>query len=91
MKALIPSQRENKRYLKIRGKDLKKNVPNAIYHFVGSLGMAESALIWISFDEGSGIISINREMLEKIKASFALSKERIEVLKVSGTLKGLEK
>ncbi len=91
MKALIPSQRENKRYLKVKGKDLKKTVPNAIYHFIGSLGMAESALMWISFDENSGIISINREMLEKVKASFALSKERIEVLKVSGTLKGLEK
>jgi RNase P/RNase MRP subunit POP5 len=45
--------------------------------------------MWIS-EENSGIISINREMLEKVK-EVCSSKERIEVLKVSGTLKGLEK
>jgi RNase P/RNase MRP subunit POP5 len=90
MKSLIPSQREDKRYLKVRGKDLKKNVPNSIHAYIGTLGMSEACLKWISFEEDSGIISINRKSLEKVKASFCISKERIEVLKVSGTLKGLK-
>ncbi len=91
MKALIPSQREDKRYLKVQGKDLKKNVFNAIKDYVGNLGLAESALNWINLEGDLGVISINRKSLEKVKASFCLSKERIEVLKVSGTLKGLER
>jgi RNase P/RNase MRP subunit POP5 len=91
MKSLIPSQREDKRYLKVRGKNLKKNIPQAIQYYVGFLGMSEACLQWIKVEEESAIISINRKSLDKVRASFCLSKERIEVLKVSGTIKGLEK
>ena len=87
MKALIPAHRENKRYLLIKGKDLKKNVPLAIKEFVGVLGLSEAAPNWIKKD----ILSINRKSLDKVRASFALFSERIEILKVSGSLKGLGK
>lgn len=87
MKALIPSHKENKRYLLLKGKNLKKNVSNAIKEYIGVLGMAESSPRWIN----ETILMINRGSLEKVRASFSLSKERIEVLKVSGTLKALRK
>ena len=91
MKALKPAHRENKRYLLIRGKDIKKNVNFAIKDFIGILGMSKTSLSWIEEKESSGIICINRESLEYVRASFAVWKEKIEVLKVSGTLQGLRK
>jgi len=89
MKALKPTMREKKRYLYLTGKDLKRNVPKAISDFIGQLGASEASVHFIEANENSAIISINREALEKVKASLALSKERIEVTKVSGTIKGL--
>jgi len=87
MKALIPSHREKKRYLLLKGKDLKKNVPQAIKEFVGNLGLSEATPIPIK----ENIFSVNRKSLEKVKASLAVYPEKIELIKVSGTLKGLNK
>jgi len=89
MKALIPSHRENKRYLKLEGNDLKKIVPAAIKEAFGFFGLSEISLNWIFTNKNSAIISINRETLEKVRASFCLSKEKIIIKKVSGTLKSL--
>ena len=79
--------RENKRYLLIRGKNLKENVPQAILEFVGKLGYSKTGLSWIK----SNIICVNREAVDSVRASFAVFGEKIEVEKVSGTLKGLGK
>ena len=81
--------RENKRYLLLEGKELKKNLEQAILDFIGTKGYAETGLQVIEIQNASGIIAINREKLEDVKAAFALSLERIIVKKVSGTLKGL--
>lgn len=86
MKALIPSHKENKRYLFLKGKDLKKNVNYAIKEYIGILGLAKSSPKWI--DEN--ILSINRKSLEEVRAAFTLSKNKIEVLKVSGTIRKLK-
>ena len=86
MKALIPSHREKKRYLLLRGKNLKEEVQKAIKDFVGILGLSEASPRWVKKD----ILSINRKSLDKIKASFAIHNKKIEVLKISGTLKGLK-
>jgi RNase P/RNase MRP subunit POP5 len=91
MKPLKPAHKENKRYLLIRGKNLRKNVTSSIKDFIGVLGMSKTALSWIEEKENSGIICINRESLEYVRASFAVWEEKIEILKVSGTLKGLRK
>ena len=85
MKPLIPSHKENKRYLLLKGKDLKKNVNLAIKDFIGNLGLADASPTFIK----NNIISINRKSLDKVRASFVLWKEKIEIVKVSGTLKGL--
>ena len=87
MKPLKPSMREKKRYLKLRGKNLKTNVEKAILEFVGVRGLSERGLSFIKDD----VISINREALNHVRASFAVFPEKISVEKVSGTLKGLGK
>ena len=90
MKALIPSHKENKRYLLISGKNLKKEVIEEIKEFIGILGITEASPIWIEVKGNSGILSVNRKSLNKVRASFAVSKKDFKVLKVSGTLKGLK-
>ena len=87
MKALIPSHRENKRYLLLEGKDLKKNVEKAILEYTGTLGMSQCGLSFIK----KNLICVNRASLNLVKASFAIFPEKIAVLRVSGTLKGLSK
>jgi RNase P/RNase MRP subunit POP5 len=81
--------RENKRYLLISGKNLRENVPKAIKDFVGVLGMSKASLEFIKSEKDSAIISVNREALNNVRGAFAIWPEKIEVLRVSGTLKGL--
>jgi len=85
MKSLISSHREKRRYLLLKGKDLKKNFTNAIKEFVGILGLSEASPMWVK----ENIVSVNRKSLDKVKASLAIYSEKIELIKVSGTLKSL--
>jgi RNase P/RNase MRP subunit POP5 len=90
MKPLKPTIREKKRYLFLKGNNLKESVESSILEFIGILGLAKTCLNWIKLDKDFAIISVNRGMLEQVKASFALWKEPIEVKRVSGTLKKLK-
>ena len=90
MKPLKPSMRERKRYLLVSGKNLKENIPKAIKDFIGVLGMSKTSLSFIKSDENSAIISINREMLDKVRASLCVWPEKMSVKRVSGTIKGLK-
>ena len=87
MKPLKPSMKERKRYLLLKGKNLKLNVDKALREFIGTLGLSKTSPIWIK----ENILCINRKSLDHVKASFAVYSEKIEVVKVSGTLKGLGK
>ncbi len=87
MKPLKPSIREKKRYL--LGKGDIKDIENAILEGIGVLGMSKTGFGWIKTGKESAVISINREALNHVRASFAIWPEKIEVKKVSGTLKGL--
>lgn len=91
MKSLSPSIRENKRYMILNGKNLPENVERAILEFSGVLGMSEMGIVWISSNKlkDSAIIGVNRESLDLARACFSVYHEKIEVTKVSGTLKGL--
>ena len=91
MKALKPSMRERKRYLLIRGKDLKESVPKAIKEFIGTLGIAKASPKFIKVGKDTLVISINRKSLEYVKASIALQPGKMVLERVSGTLKGLKK
>ena len=91
MKSLKPSARENKRYLLVCGKNLKENIEKSILEFIGVLGMSKCGFSWIKTNKDSVVISVNREMVDSVRASFCVFPEKISVEKVSGTLKGLEK
>lgn len=91
MKALKPSAKENKRYLLVEGKNLKQNIEKAILEFIGIFGMSQVGLSFIEQKNNSTIICINREMVEKVRASLCVFPEKMEVKKVSGTLKSLNK
>ncbi len=89
MKPIKPSMREKKRYLLVKGQNLKINIPKAIQEFIGVLGMSKTSLNFIETKENSAIVCINREMLDKVRASLCVWTEKMEVKKVSGTIKGL--
>ena len=89
MKPLKPSIRENKRYLLVKGKNLKENIEKAILEFVGILGMSKCGLSFIKSEKDSTVISINREAVDSVRASLCVYPEKMEVRKVSGTLRGL--
>jgi RNase P/RNase MRP subunit POP5 len=91
MKSLKPSARENRRYLIVKGKNLKKNIEKAILEYVGVKGLAESGLNFIKSGQESAIISVNRKAIHDTRASLCVFSEKMSVEKVSGTLKGLSK
>ncbi|MBS3073063.1 hypothetical protein J4477_04475 [Candidatus Pacearchaeota archaeon] len=86
MKSLKPSMKENKRYILLNGNFSKEDAEKAILRYIGILGYSKASPVFVS----KNILSVNRNELEKVKASFALVKE-IEIARVSGTLKGLKK
>ncbi|OGJ12891.1 hypothetical protein A3K82_02545 [Candidatus Pacearchaeota archaeon RBG_19FT_COMBO_34_9] len=91
MKALKPSMKENKRYLLVEGKELRKNIEKAVLDFIGVLGMSKTGLEFIKDNRDSAIISVNREMVDSVRAALCVWSQKMEVKKVSGTLKGLGK
>jgi RNase P/RNase MRP subunit POP5 len=89
MKPLIPSHKENKRYLIVKGRDTKKNIERAILEFTGVLGLSKCGLSFIKSDKESCIICVNREAVDSVRASLVIFPDKMEIIKVSGTLKGL--
>ena len=90
MKALRPSMKENKRYLLVQGEDLRKNIEKAILEFIGTLGFSKAGLEFVKVNKDSAVISINREMINSVRASLCVFPKKMEVKMVSGTLKGLK-
>jgi len=91
MKSLIPSHKENKRYLLVKGKNLNVNIEKAILDFIGVLGMSKTGISFIKTEKDLAIICINRQSVDHVRASLAVWKDKIIVEKVSGTLKGLSR
>ncbi len=91
MKPLKPSMKENKRYLLVRGNNLKTNIEKAILEFIGVLGMSKAGLSYIKTEKDFAIICINRKAVNNVRASLAVWPEKMVVEKISGTLKGLGK
>jgi len=84
-KRIMPSLRERKRYLLLE-KARKEDIEKAIIEYIGSLGYGKTGLIFVK----NNIIAVNREMINKVRASFSIYCKPIKVLGVSGTLKGLK-
>ena len=91
MKPLKPSHRGRKRYLLVKGKDAnKKNIDEAILEYIGTLGYAETSPQVIKSGNKGIVLSINRGNLDKVRASFAINKKDLQVVKVSGSVKNLK-
>ncbi len=91
MKLLKPSMRENKRYLLVRGKGVHENIEKAIVDFMGVLGGSIVGLNWIETGKDYAIIAVNRESVNKVRASLTVWPEKMTVEKVSGSLKNMWK
>jgi hypothetical protein len=83
---LKASARDNRRYLLIREIDGEK-IEKAIFNYIGVLGFAKSAFMFVKKTNGRIIGAVKREELEDVKASLAFA--GIGVERVSGTIKGL--
>jgi len=83
--------REKKRYILVKGSNLKTNIEKAILEFTGVLGMSMTGLRFIKFKKDYAVISVNRNAVDRVRASLCVWPEKIEIKKVSGTLKGLKK
>ena len=81
--------REKKRHLLVRGQ--VNDIEKAIYEGIGVLGMSKLGFSKVKTGKDFAVISVNREAIDSIKASFAIWPEKITVERVSGTLKGLRK
>ena len=86
---LKSSMRDSKRYLVLEGE--KKSIETAIIDYIGILGWAKASPRFVKKTGKENILAINKKELNNIIASFAVSKKKINVLKISGTLKGLDK
>lgn len=84
---LDPSSRLRRRYLLVEGD--KNQIEEAMQEYLGILGMTKTDLVFVEHEGRHVIIAVNREMLVHVKAAFSISNHKINVLRVSGTLKGL--
>jgi hypothetical protein len=83
---LMSSAKDNRRYFYINSDDRRK-IEGAILEYVGILGFAESAFMFIKDENNKLIGSCLRESLDKVRASLAF--RGIKIQKVSGTIAGL--
>ncbi len=105
MKALLPTLKENPRYIlfklisrkDIKTDDVKREVLFECRKYLGELGVSKANLKFIKYNsaEKQGILKTNSKMLEETKMSLLLIqrlkniKAKIEINKVSGMIKKL--
>tara|TARA_Y100000310_G_scaffold343792_1_gene453049 strand:+ start:3533 stop:3814 length:282 start_codon:yes stop_codon:yes gene_type:complete len=83
---LKPSVRDKRRYFLVSEKSNEK-VEKVILEYLGVLGMAKSAYMFVKKKNGNVVGSCLRQELNNVRA--ALGGAGIKIEKVSGTLKGL--
>lgn len=67
----------------------KSNVEAALMEYLGVLGWSRAAPVFLKETQKGLIFAVNREELQHVEAACVLYKNPVQVLKVSGTLKGL--
>lgn len=83
-----PSARLSRRHLLVEGK--KDEIEKAILDYIGILGWSKAMPVFLK-KENKFILSVNRKSIDGIRAAFELSDKNIKILRVSGTLRGLDK
>ena len=87
---LKSSARIKNRYLVLKAVP-KQEIEKAILDYIGILGWAKASPVFLETKKDKIILSINRESINEVRAAFELSNSNIKIIKVSGTLKGLDK
>ena len=87
---LKPSSRMKHRYFLIEAES-KGAIEQAILDAVGVLGWAKAAPLFVEHHGKQHILAVSRESLNEIRAAFELFSQTIRIIRVSGTLKGLQK
>lgn len=91
MKSLKPSHREKKRYMLIEGRDASKEIiEKTILDYIGILGFAKACPQIVKRSKNKLILAVNRSEISKVRASFLLSGKRLQIKKISGSLKKLK-
>jgi len=83
------SARINRRYLLING--TKEKIEKAILDYIGILGWAKASPLFVKKVGGKQILAISRKEVINVRAAMVAASGNLEVLKVSGTIKGLTK
>ena len=106
MKPILPTLRENNRYVsfqiengkkKLNTKDIEESLQESFLTFLGSLELAKSSFKLIKFKDNKGIIKINPKYANKLRASLTMinnikdEKVNLKSLKTSGLLNKLKK
>ncbi|MBS3066076.1 hypothetical protein J4229_03470 [Candidatus Pacearchaeota archaeon] len=86
------SARIKRVYLLLEAKG-RANVERAILDYTGVLGWAKASPIFVEGGKSEGriILSIGRAEINNMRAAFEASPLSIKILKVSGTIKGVER
>jgi len=85
---LSSSAKIKRRYLLIYAQS-KSEVEKAILDYIGILGWAKAAPIFVKSKDNI-VLAIDRREIDNIRAAFELCSDRIKIIRVSGTIKGLK-
>ncbi len=69
----------------------KEEVEKAILDYVGILGWARAGVVFVKTKNNKLVLGVDRKEIEDIRAALELSNKSIKVLRVSGTIKGLQR
>lgn len=86
-----PSAKINRRYLLLKGSS-KDEIEKVILEYLGVLGWAKAECVFViikGLTEGKSVLAVGRREVNNVRAAFEISDSKIEVLKVSETLRGL--
>lgn len=81
------SAKVHRRYLLLKGS--KSGIEKAILDYIGVWGWSRAAPKFVKKSGVNWVLAVDRSAIDLIRGAFAVCADKIQVLKVSGTLKGL--
>ena len=87
MSAFPPTARVKRRYLLVKGS--REAIERALLDYLGLLGWSRAAPLFLPVDKERWICAVDRKEIVHARAALALAPETLDVIRVSGTLDGL--
>lgn len=85
-----PSMKVKRRYILLAGS--KGEVEKTVLDYIGILGWAKAGCVFVEWkNKGEVVLAVDRKEIDNVRAGIEVSDSSIRILRVSGTLKGLEK